>query len=235
MLLQQKIDDVLEGVHLSDLLHDERDVRERVGLADAHRARRRHALPILRRGAVPFFARWRARARSAAQGGGVRRGALRASRMTADVDVARSERRPAAMSTTRDGSCATRAARSGSSLRSATRSTIARRRSVAREIGEALRAIRTSPPEKPRPPSGSSTRASARIGDGARAQGRSADRAAAGTGAVRVRRAAASAPGREHRSRARRVVVALSRPRRTRRCARASARRRCPRTCRRQR
>jgi Rrf2 family protein len=32
MLLQQKIDDVLEGVHLSDLLHDEPAVRERVGL-----------------------------------------------------------------------------------------------------------------------------------------------------------------------------------------------------------
>jgi Rrf2 family protein len=32
MLLQQKIDDVLEGVHLSDLMHDEPVVRERVGL-----------------------------------------------------------------------------------------------------------------------------------------------------------------------------------------------------------
>jgi len=32
MLLQQKIDDVLEGVHLSDLLHEEPVVRERVGL-----------------------------------------------------------------------------------------------------------------------------------------------------------------------------------------------------------
>ena len=32
MLLQQKIDDVLESVHLSDLLHDEQDVRELVGL-----------------------------------------------------------------------------------------------------------------------------------------------------------------------------------------------------------
>jgi Rrf2 family protein len=32
MLLQQKIDDVLEGVHLSDLLHGEPVVRERVGL-----------------------------------------------------------------------------------------------------------------------------------------------------------------------------------------------------------
>lgn len=32
MLLQQKIDDVLEGVHLSDLLADESVVRERVGL-----------------------------------------------------------------------------------------------------------------------------------------------------------------------------------------------------------
>lgn len=32
MLLQQKIDDVLEGVHLSDLLHQESVVRQRVGL-----------------------------------------------------------------------------------------------------------------------------------------------------------------------------------------------------------
>jgi hypothetical protein len=30
--LQRKIDDVLEGVHLSDLMHDEPVVRERVGL-----------------------------------------------------------------------------------------------------------------------------------------------------------------------------------------------------------
>jgi Rrf2 family protein len=32
VLLQRKIDDVLEGVHLSDLMHDEPVVRERVGL-----------------------------------------------------------------------------------------------------------------------------------------------------------------------------------------------------------
>ena len=32
ILLQQKIDDVLESVHLSDLLHDEPAVRQRVGL-----------------------------------------------------------------------------------------------------------------------------------------------------------------------------------------------------------
>jgi len=32
MLLQQKIDGVLESVHLSDLLHDEPEVRQRVGL-----------------------------------------------------------------------------------------------------------------------------------------------------------------------------------------------------------
>jgi Rrf2 family protein len=48
MLLQQKIDDVLEGVHLSDLLAEESEVRTRVGLVvpgeSAHDAR---ALPIL--------------------------------------------------------------------------------------------------------------------------------------------------------------------------------------------
>ncbi len=32
LLLQQKIDDVLEGVHLSDLMHNESAVRGRVGL-----------------------------------------------------------------------------------------------------------------------------------------------------------------------------------------------------------
>jgi Rrf2 family protein len=34
MLLQQKIDDVLEGVRLSDLLHEESEVRVRVGLTE---------------------------------------------------------------------------------------------------------------------------------------------------------------------------------------------------------
>jgi Rrf2 family protein len=34
MLLQRKIDDVLEGVRLADLLHEESEVRERVGLGD---------------------------------------------------------------------------------------------------------------------------------------------------------------------------------------------------------
>lgn len=32
MMLQQRIDDVLEGVHLSDLVYEEPEVRERVGL-----------------------------------------------------------------------------------------------------------------------------------------------------------------------------------------------------------
>jgi Rrf2 family protein len=36
VLLQQKIDDVLDGVHLSDLLHDEPEVRMRVGLPVLH-------------------------------------------------------------------------------------------------------------------------------------------------------------------------------------------------------
>ena len=45
VLLQQKIDAVLESVHLSDLLHGEDVVRERVGLgADATNAR---GLPVL--------------------------------------------------------------------------------------------------------------------------------------------------------------------------------------------
>jgi len=48
MLLQQKIDDVLEGVHLSDLLVEESKVRTRVGLVTAgESAVDARALPIL--------------------------------------------------------------------------------------------------------------------------------------------------------------------------------------------
>jgi Rrf2 family protein len=48
MLLQRKIDDVLESVRLSDLLSEEHDVRIRVGLGDASTdAIDARALPIL--------------------------------------------------------------------------------------------------------------------------------------------------------------------------------------------
>ena len=128
MLLQQKIDDVLEGVHLSDLLHEESEVR------DARRAcrfcepiRRARAGPPV--GSVPPSRAGRARARSAAarRRAYVARAASRAGRRRRGV--ARASTARAATSITRDGSCATRAARSASSPRSATRSTIARRRS----------------------------------------------------------------------------------------------------------
>jgi len=50
-LLQQKIDDVLEGIRLSDLLHEESTVRTLVGLPDRTLAPSapagRHALPVL--------------------------------------------------------------------------------------------------------------------------------------------------------------------------------------------
>ena len=50
-LLQQKIDDVLEGIRLSDLLHEESMVRTLVGLPDRSLAPAvpagRHALPVL--------------------------------------------------------------------------------------------------------------------------------------------------------------------------------------------
>lgn len=46
LLLQQKIDDVLDGVHLSDLLHEESVVRARVGL-DSDLESRARALPVL--------------------------------------------------------------------------------------------------------------------------------------------------------------------------------------------
>jgi Rrf2 family iron-sulfur cluster assembly transcriptional regulator len=44
MLLQQKIDNVLDGVRLSDLLHEESVVRERVGLDQGDKGR---GLPVL--------------------------------------------------------------------------------------------------------------------------------------------------------------------------------------------
>ena len=47
MLLQRRIDDVLESVRLSDLLMQESEVRERVGLAGAGVAGGRLALPVL--------------------------------------------------------------------------------------------------------------------------------------------------------------------------------------------
>jgi Rrf2 family protein len=51
-LLQQKIDDVLEGIRLSDLLHEERQVRALVGLperamADTSMPGGKHMLPVL--------------------------------------------------------------------------------------------------------------------------------------------------------------------------------------------
>lgn len=47
VMLQQKIDDVLQGVTLADLLHDETTVRQKVGLPAADRARGKPGLPIL--------------------------------------------------------------------------------------------------------------------------------------------------------------------------------------------
>jgi Rrf2 family protein len=47
MLLQRKIDDVLEGVRLSDLMHEEGEVRTRVGLAPAIAVAESRSLPIL--------------------------------------------------------------------------------------------------------------------------------------------------------------------------------------------
>lgn len=47
MLLQQRVDDVLGSVHLSDLLRQESEVRERVGLTAPSLAGGRLALPVL--------------------------------------------------------------------------------------------------------------------------------------------------------------------------------------------
>ena len=49
MLLQRRIDDVLHGVRLSDLLLQESEVRERVGLSEPSGAGGRLALPVLQR------------------------------------------------------------------------------------------------------------------------------------------------------------------------------------------
>lgn len=49
MLLQRRIDDVLQSVRLSDLLLQESQVRERVGLVEAASGAGRLALPVLNR------------------------------------------------------------------------------------------------------------------------------------------------------------------------------------------
>ena len=49
MLLQRRIDDVLHGVRLADLLLQESEVRERVGLSEPAGASGRLALPVLQR------------------------------------------------------------------------------------------------------------------------------------------------------------------------------------------
>ena len=46
-MLQGRIDEVLQGVTLADLLHDEPTVRERVGLSSARAGSEKAALPIL--------------------------------------------------------------------------------------------------------------------------------------------------------------------------------------------
>ncbi len=50
LMLQQKIDEVLDGVRLSDLLHEEHEVRARVGLSEAVEADGGRGLPVLQNG-----------------------------------------------------------------------------------------------------------------------------------------------------------------------------------------
>jgi Rrf2 family protein len=47
MLLQRKIDEVLDGVRISDLLHEEPEVRARVGLPAAAEVKPGRGLPVL--------------------------------------------------------------------------------------------------------------------------------------------------------------------------------------------
>jgi Rrf2 family protein len=50
LMLQQRIDEVLEGVRLSDLLHQEHEVRARVGLDELDEFDRGRGLPVLQNG-----------------------------------------------------------------------------------------------------------------------------------------------------------------------------------------
>ena len=50
LMLQQRIDEVLEGVRLSDLLHQEHVVRARVGLDELDEFDRGRGLPVLQNG-----------------------------------------------------------------------------------------------------------------------------------------------------------------------------------------
>jgi len=50
LMLQQRIDEVLEGVRLSDLLHEERHVRARVGLPELALSDHGRGLPVLQNG-----------------------------------------------------------------------------------------------------------------------------------------------------------------------------------------
>jgi len=50
LMLQQKIDEVLEGVRLSDLLHQEHEVRARVGLPEIAEVEPGRGLPVLQNG-----------------------------------------------------------------------------------------------------------------------------------------------------------------------------------------
>jgi Rrf2 family protein len=50
LMLQQKIDEVLEGVLLSDLLHEEHEVRARVGLPELAAIGSGRGLPVLQHG-----------------------------------------------------------------------------------------------------------------------------------------------------------------------------------------
>lgn len=50
LMLQQRIDEVLDGVRLSDLLHQERDVRARVGLPELALSDHGRGLPVLQNG-----------------------------------------------------------------------------------------------------------------------------------------------------------------------------------------
>lgn len=49
-MLQQKIDEVLESVRLSDLLHQEREVRARIGLSEIVPVESGRGLPVLQNG-----------------------------------------------------------------------------------------------------------------------------------------------------------------------------------------
>ena len=224
MLLQRKIDDVLEGVRLADLLLEESrrahasvwagPVASSPTLARCRSFSSRRPCPCSRVGEPSATCAARQRRSSTAlfrEPDAADVEWLAATATRGDLDHARWE---------------LRYARRALGLITAQRDALDDRTAsiVARAIcGVASAATRTSPRRWRKLPSASSTRASARIAMGSAAKAGAPTPGSHGADAVRVRRRQLHAPGREHRSGGRAARDRTS-PRRTRRSERALAR-----------